>query len=144
MQNLVHWVKNTSNCAWFVQLFDLLEFYTDWYPYHSGISSHRTNLFWYLFSIFECILSRKSKTKMFSSEVISSCERSIWAEWGQFEVISDILRYPCVLMGGIFKALYVRLSDFFLISSGSPLYDSLSLISQNIMGLWIFFILRQP
>ena len=47
-----------------------------------------------------------------------------------------------VLMGGIFTALYVRLSDFFLISSGSPIYDTLSLIGQNIIGLWIFFILN--
>ena len=85
---------------------------------------------------------KKQFEKIFSSEVISIGKRSIWAEWGQFEVISDILRHPCVLMGGIFKALYVRLSDFFLISSGSPIHDSLSLICQNILGLWIFFILN--
>ena len=117
LQNLVHRVKNFK-----------LRFIcsTIWF---TGICNHLIslsfrnfkswkNLFLYLFSIFECISSRKIKTKNFSSEVISSYERSIWAEWGQFEVISGILSYPCVLMGGIFKALYVRLSDFFLISSG--------------------------
>ena len=38
------------------------------------------NLFLCLLSIFACILCRKIKTKIFSSEVISSCERSNRAE----------------------------------------------------------------
>ena len=58
-------------------------------------------------------------------------------EWGQFEVIFGILRYPCVLMGGIFKDLYdgIQISSG-RVFSGSPIYDSLSLISQS---FWYFF-----
>ena len=56
---------------------------------------------------------------------------------GPFEVIFGILRYPCVLMGGIFKDLYdgIQISSG-RVFSGSPTYDSLSWISQS---FWYFF-----